>query len=157
MKTYTTMEHDEMSWISHFNRLQSIDETKAWFALKCEQIRLEIEKGRETKYKQIIEEAIDYVKKYYSDSELSISTVCDYLHISTGYFSNLFKKELKMTFGAYLKQVRMEKAMELLRTTELKSFQIAEMVGYSEPNYFSMSFKKFAGLSAKEYRSTIKE
>jgi len=157
MKTYTSMEHDEMGWISYFNRLQSIEETKAWFALICEQIREQIEEGRETKYKQIIEEAIQYIKENYHDSELSITTVCDHLHISTSYFSGLFKKECKMTFGAYLKQVRMEKAMELLRTTELKSFEIASMVGYADPNYFSLSFKKFVGLSAKDYRNTIKE
>jgi len=45
----------------------------------------------------------------------------------------------------------------LLRTTELKSFEIASMVGYADPNYFSLSFKKFVGLSAKDYRNTIKE
>ncbi|WKL00141.1 helix-turn-helix transcriptional regulator [Paenibacillus amylolyticus] len=49
-------------------------------------------------------------------------------------------------------QIRMEAARELLRSTELKSFEIAEQVGFAEPNYFSFCFKKHIGVSPKEYR-----
>ncbi|WJH31119.1 helix-turn-helix transcriptional regulator [Paenibacillus sp. CC-CFT742] len=49
-------------------------------------------------------------------------------------------------------QIRMEAAKELLRSTELKSFEIAERVGFAEPNYFSFCFKKHIGVSPKEYR-----
>lgn len=49
-------------------------------------------------------------------------------------------------------QIRMDEARELLRSTELKSFQIAERVGFAEPNYFSFCFKKHVGVSPKEYR-----
>ena len=52
--------------------------------------------------------------------------------------------------------LRMEAAKELLMT-ELKSFEIAEKVGFSEPNYFSFCFKKQVGISPKEYRSRSKE
>ncbi|MNC52729.1 DNA-binding transcriptional regulator AraC [compost metagenome] len=50
----------------------------------------------------------------------------------------------------------MEAAKELLRTTDLRALEIAEKVGYAEPNYFSFSFKKHVGMSPKEYRSSIK-
>ncbi|MNI91371.1 HTH-type transcriptional regulator YesS [compost metagenome] len=62
-----------------------------------------------------------------------------------------------MTFVAYLLHIRMEAAKELLRTTDLKAFEIAEKVGYQEPNYFSFSFKKHVGVSPKEYRSSLRE
>jgi two-component system response regulator YesN len=51
----------------------------------------------------------------------------------------------------------MEEAKELLRNTNMKTFEIAEKVGYSEPNYFSYSFKKKFNLSPSEYRNSIKE
>jgi two-component system response regulator YesN len=51
--------------------------------------------------------------------------------------------------------IRMEAAMELLRATELKAFEIAEKVGFADPNYFSFCFKKSAGISPKEYRGRL--
>jgi two-component system response regulator YesN len=50
----------------------------------------------------------------------------------------------------------MESAKEYLRTTSLKTFEIADKVGYSEPNYFSYSFKKKFGVSPSEYRNSFK-
>jgi two-component system response regulator YesN len=76
------------------------------------------------------------------------------LHISAGYFSTIFKKETKMTFVNYLMQIRMDAAMDLLRSTDLKAFEVAEKVGYSDANYFSFSFRKQVGVSPKEYRNS---
>lgn len=60
-----------------------------------------------------------------------------------------------MTFTGYLTQVRMDASKELLRTTNIKLFEIAEKVGYSEANYFSYSFKRYFGVSPKEYRNSL--
>ncbi len=57
-----------------------------------------------------------------------------------------------MSFVVYLTQVRMEQALHLLNTTEEKSYIIAGMVGYEEPNYFSYVFKKQYGVSPSKYR-----
>ena len=47
----------------------------------------------------------------------------------------------------------MEKAVELLKNTQLKTYAIAERVGYQEQNYFSYVFKKTYGVSPSKYRS----
>lgn len=99
-----------------------------------------------------MEQALAFTKQHYADPELSIQKVCGHLHISSGYFCAIFKKEVQLTFLQYLMQIRMEAAKELLRSTDLKSFQIAEQVGFAEPNYFSFCFKKHIGISPKEYR-----
>ena len=143
--------------LNQYQKLNSVQETKAWFGELCAKVRSRIASRRQHTYKQIVEDAVSYTKSHYHESDLSISKLCSQLHISAGYFSGLFKKELKMTFGAYLLQLRMEAAKELLRTTELKAFEIAEKVGFADPNYFSLSFKKYAGVSAKEYRSGLAE
>ncbi|OPA73710.1 DNA-binding response regulator [Paenibacillus selenitireducens] len=108
---------------------------------------------RQTGYKKLVDEAKSYMKLHYAEQDISIHTVCKQLHISTGYFSHIFKKEAKTTFVNYLVDLRMEAAKELLRSTDLKAFEIGEKVGYSDPNYFSFSFRKRYGLSPKEYRN----
>ena len=67
------------------------------------------------------------------------------------------KKETKTTFGAYLLSHRIQVAQEYLRTTDWKTFEIAEKVGYTDPNYFSYCFRKHTGLSPKEYRNHAEE
>lgn len=143
--------------LDQYQKLNTLNETKAWFTDLCGKVRSRIASRRQHSYKHIVEEAIQFTKSNFNDSELSINVVCAHLHISTGYFSSLFKKEVKMTYGAYLLQLRMEAAKEYLRTTELKTFEIADKVGFADPNYFSLCFKKYAGVSAKEYRSGLTE
>ena len=56
---------------------------------------------------------------------------------------------------AYLTKIRLEHAVELLRTTEDKTYVIAEAVGYTESNYFSYVFKKQYGISPSKYRANM--
>ena len=58
-----------------------------------------------------------------------------------------------VTFIEYLINRRMEKAKELLMTTDKKSFEIAYEVGYRDPHYFSSTFKKTQGMSPRDYRN----
>ena len=62
-----------------------------------------------------------------------------------------------MSFVAYLTKIRLEHALELLRTTEDKTYIIASRVGYMEPNYFSYVFKKQYGISLSKYRAEMCE
>ena len=62
-----------------------------------------------------------------------------------------------MTFIEYLIGRRMERAKELLMTTDQKTFEIAYAVGYRDPHYFSSTFKKTQGMTAKEYRARGRE
>lgn len=136
--------------------LKSVEEAQSFFKDICMKIMSNIVKDRLDTYKELVHMAKEYVKENYQSSEININGVCNYLHISPTYFSFIFKKETKTTFINYVTQVRMEAAKELLRTSNLKSFEIAEKVGYSEPNYFSYSFKKKFGQSPSEYRNSAK-
>jgi len=134
-------------------KFSGISEAKRWFLELCQLMMKQISSKRQHAYKDIVEKAVAYTREHYSDTEISIQRLCVHLHISAGYFSGVFKKEVKMTFVQYLMHIRMEAAKELLRSTELKAFEIAERVGFADPNYFSFCFKKYAGISPKEYRS----
>lgn len=136
--------------IPKFNHLQ---EAKQWVTEACAKIMAGIASRRQDTCSSLVEEAKDYVARHYNDSGISLQSLCKHLHISQGYFSTVFKREVRMTFVNYLLHVRMEEAKTLLRTTDLRTFEIAERVGYPEPNYFSFCFKKSVGVSPKEYRN----
>ena len=95
--------------------------------------------------------AIDYIQKNYMEPDLSLNSICSYLNISTSYFSTIFKDETGETFTEALIRTRMEKAKELLENTTMKNYEIAEKVGFSDPHYFGISFKKMTGYTPTEY------
>lgn len=95
--------------------------------------------------------AMDYIQKNYMDSDLSLNSICSYLNISTSYFSTIFKEVTGETFIEALTRIRMNKARELLENTTLKNYEIAEKVGFSDPHYFGISFKKMTGKTPTEY------
>lgn len=95
--------------------------------------------------------AMDYIQKNYMDPTLSLNDICSYLNISTSYFSTIFKEMTGETFTEVLIRTRMEKAKELLENTTMKNYEIAEKVGFSDPHYFGISFKKMTGTTPTEY------
>lgn len=135
-------------------KFQHLLEAKQRILQICTQMIHNISSDRQTTYVKLVDKAKEFTKLHYHDSDLSIHRVCQELHISSGYFSTLFKKEVKMTFVSYLMHIRMEAAKEMLRTTDLKALEVAEKVGFAESNYFSFCFKKHFHISPKEYRNS---
>lgn len=144
----------EMNSLVEITSFTGPDDLKNRLKMICDKLACNYESERHFSTRNAVEEAKAFIHKNYADSDLSIGSVCKLLHISTGYFSAIFKKETKMTFVTYLMQVRMDAAKEMLLTTTLKAFEIAEKSGFSDPNYFSFCFRKTFGLSPKEYRAT---
>jgi len=124
-----------------------LDNLEAWFISACKVLNQNIMENRMSSIQKMVETAKVHVKTNYHNSDLSLDSISQMLHISPSYFSRMFKKESGMTFIQYLTEVRMEKAMELILETDYKNFEIAEKIGYAEANYFSYSFKKFYGQS----------
>ncbi|MFD0676714.1 MULTISPECIES: response regulator transcription factor [unclassified Paenibacillus] len=108
---------------------------------------------REIQTKSMVHKAIDYIESNYATEGLSLQEVARFVHISPTYLSILFKKEKNITFSDFLLQIRMKAATELLRMSGLKSYEVAEKVGYSNPQYFSQCFKKYTGFSPTDYKN----
>lgn len=102
------------------------------------------------------ERLVSRVKSYITDnlaqSSLSLTTAAETFHLSTGYLSRSFKKETGMNFIRFLLKERMERAVELLKTTDLLGYQVGEAVGIPDSHYFSICFKKYTGISASDYK-----
>lgn len=128
---------------------------------------LEDRKRREIAEEDIFEENEDFSKKGYrrsietiieenfSSSCFNLSFLADKLGLSTGYLSVLFKKIFAITFQDYLLEKRMNKAKILLLTTELKNYEIADLIGFEDTNYFITKFKKFYNTTPKQYRESV--
>jgi two-component system response regulator YesN len=82
-----------------------------------------------------------------------MQSLCKELYISTSYLSANLKRYNDRSFVEQLTDIRIGKAKELLRSTALKTYEIAERVGYRDPHYFSLSFRKLAAMTPTEYRN----
>lgn len=87
----------------------------------------------------------------------SLTMLADQMGFSPGYMSTLFKKLFNVSFQDYLVTARLERAKLLLLATDNKVYEISEIVGFDNPNYFSASFKKKYGASPLQYRERIKD
>lgn len=92
-----------------------------------------------------------YIGQHYA-KDLSLDHLSSRVHLSPGYLSRLFKRETGENLSSYVQNARIEEAKTLLRTTALKTYEVAERVGIPDPVYFSRTFKKLTGIKPKDYR-----
>jgi len=95
----------------------------------------------------------DYVARHYGDRALSVQTIATSLAISASYLSKLVKKHLDCSVVDYLVDYRLERAKDLLATSDLMMYEIAEATGYPDAQYFSTVFKRQIGMTPTEFRA----
>ena len=113
-----------------------------------------MEKQYSRKQDDIMLRARKFIVDNYANPELSASSVATYTGLSEKYFSTRFTKETGSTFIAYLTDLRMMKAKELLLKTDFKTYEIAALAGYNSAEHFIRVFKKNTGITPSEFRST---
>lgn len=114
------------------------------------------EKFVKRNYSQLVEDSIEILENHYNQS-LSLEDICNQIAVSKNYFCYLFKREVGISLWQYLTDLRLKKAKELLRNTDLKSYEISFQVGYDNPSYFSMLFKKYELMTPNEYRKQYRK
>lgn len=108
---------------------------------------------KQAKEGNLIGQVKAYLEKNMSDPQVGLASTAAAFYVSPGHLGRLMKKETGQTFVEYLTQLRMKRAENLLKTTDLKGYEIGEQVGIPDPHYFSVLFKKTTGRSMNEYRS----
>lgn len=101
-----------------------------------------------------VKQAIRFMEESYMVG-CGLAEVAAHVHLNPSYFSNLFKKETGESVTGYIQNLRVQKAKLLLKSTDMKIFEISEATGFNDSNYFTHMFNKIAGVSPKEYRKQM--
>ncbi len=93
----------------------------------------------------------NYIYQHYEE-DLNLEMLAEKVYLSSGYLSFIFKKETGMNLNRFIRVFRMEKAKELLCSTNMKVAQVSEKVGFANVSYFCRSFREYYGSSPESYR-----
>lgn len=104
-----------------------------------------------TKNNEIIKKAMSYISDNFS-SNITLDDVAHHVHLNPAYFSTIFKQSCGSSFKEYLNMVRIEESKRLLANTDYSVVDIAVATGFMDQSYFSKVFKKYTGLTPKQYR-----
>ena len=99
----------------------------------------------------VVDKILEYLENHYSET-ITLSDVARMVYLSPAYVSTLISSETGKTFTDILNGIRVRKAIELIKNSNQKYYLIAEQVGFKEPQYFSIVFKKYTGMSPSDYK-----
>lgn len=103
-------------------------------------------------YGELIMNVQHYISSHISNNQLSLQNVAKHVGVSPSHLSKIYSQETKQTLTEFITQTRINKAKELLKTTNYKTFEIAFEVGYQDQHYFSNTFKKVTKMTPIEFR-----
>ena len=127
------------------------EDLRIWYIDKITQACRTVMTRKEEQSSSIIDRAKDYIAGHYS-KDISLDDVSREVDISPYYFSKVFKEATGENFIEYLTNVRISKAKEMLQAGDSSMKEICSAVGYSDPNYFSRTFKKNVGVTPTEFK-----
>ena len=104
-------------------------------------------------YSDSFQSALSYIDAHYCDYDISLEHVAKKVNMGRCYLSAMFTQNLSKTFIEYLTELRMEKALDLMKNSTKMIYEIADSIGYQNSTYFSTVFKKYYGKSPKEFKT----
>lgn len=110
-----------------------------------------VNKHSQKSYSLLIQKVTTQIESDLS-SDLSLNNLASIFGVNSSYLSSLFKKETGVTLTEYVNKKRVERAKELLLSTNLQIQNISQRCGILDVNYFTKTFKKHTGLTPKKYR-----
>lgn len=97
-------------------------------------------------------EIMAFIKNNIDNDQLSVAMLAEHFELSSSYLCAAFKKSTQRTVNSYITELRIEKAKDLLKHSNMKVYEISESIGIADTNYFSVFFKKQTGVSPLEFR-----
>ena len=95
---------------------------------------------------------LDYISAHYCESKIYVDKLAEIINVSPDYFTKMFKDSIGKTPIDYINGLRVNKAMELLYKTKKSMSEIADDIGFCNPNYFHKIFKQYMDCSQLAYR-----
>ncbi|MEV5027017.1 response regulator [Paenibacillus sp. LPE1-1-1.1] len=137
--------------ISKFRTLEVLEE---WMIEIIDRMITFKQEHNNLKKNDIITQVKEYVAAHY-DEPITLADLSARFFISPYYLSKYFKQKTGETYVSFLTQIRIAKAKELLKQTDLKVYEICRMVGYSDTQHFAQMFEKLAGCKPRDYRKLL--
>lgn len=134
------------------NSVETIVEFKTRYIQIIEKVISFLEKKSDLYVRKDIEKIKRFINGHFCDSSISLNMIADTIGLTPAYVSKLFKQELGISYVEYITDLRINRARELLENHNYKIYEIAEMTGYTNTNYFISLFKKHVGVPPAEYR-----
>lgn len=97
------------------------------------------------------EKVMQYIREHFCE-DITLNTVAENVFLSPVYISRLLKEQTGKNYVTLIMELRVEKAVDLLKNTELYVYEVAEQVGYDNLKYFYKVFRKVTGKSPNDYR-----
>lgn len=142
--------NQESDFYHKINEYETIDEINQFLETILLKIIVELKQKNEN-IPSKLKKAREYIRAHYHEN-ISLKSIAEYLNVSEAYISRLFTKEMGESFINYLTHLRIEKAKELLKNSNLSINEISERIGYYNQEHFSRIFKKHEGCSPNKYR-----
>ncbi len=95
-----------------------------------------------------------YVEQNYS-VPISLKEAAGIAALESSYFSSYFRAKVGITFTGWLRQVRVKKAMELMKSRDLSITEVAYEVGFADPTTFGRAFKKHTRMTPREFKKSV--
>lgn len=137
------------------------DDLKAFSIGFLKEMKKKVEtlKKRETEKnsgykKRDIMDVLNYIYENYLDDNFSVKSMASHFQTSVSNISHFFKKNMEVTISQYVEQIKLERAKEMLRTSDKKVSEIAEILRYANSTAFIEMFKKYEGVTPGAYRES---
>lgn len=140
----------------YFEQLEidNLEEMKDWLKRFFSNINQMISYRQDNRNEELVREVKAYIQNHYTRG-ITLNELASQFSVSTGYLSKMFLDYVGENFTEYLNMIRVNKAKELLKTTDKKIYQIADQVGFNDSYYFSSWFKKIVGVTPTTYRENL--
>lgn len=137
--------------LESISKFQTMEQLKNWIINTLRGMNELMLKDHLPEKKDVIQEAKEFIAKNFN-REIGLNELSERFFINPYYFSQLFKKKTGETYQNYLIGLRVERAKKLLEETDLKIYEVCELVGYSDANHFNKVFERTTGMKPSEYR-----
>lgn len=141
--------------LHEIEQLTTRDQVVHWLEQLLNELSAQLEQCPSMKY-TLIEKAKHYVQENV-EKRIMLQDAADYVCISPGYLSALFKKLYNQNFVDYINQVKMERACELIREGRYRIYEISYMLSFENAYYFSRVFKRHVGMTPTEYQKKLQK
>ena len=138
-------------------RAESIESAMSAVEALTEQLLKQILARQATNTNQLMSMAKEYILEHIANDQLNLEQVSQYVGLSRIYFCKRFHQSEGISFSNYLKNIRIERAKQLLKKKRMKIVEVGNAVGFSNPKYFSFVFKQATGFTPMEYQKQLEE